>query len=149
MENLIVFQIGILLFAVASAFEEAAFTFPFRVLNENQFPFSDKKGLLKTAHRAGGFGVSIILLSIGVVQYRDTESIIAGLLASGACGFVYWLTFDPVFALTIDQAWHYLGNTAGSDKGLGKLLGKNAGQIKAAFCVVVIIAINLVYKIFI
>ena len=37
MQNLIIFQVAIFLFAVSSAFEEAAFTYPFRILNEEQF----------------------------------------------------------------------------------------------------------------
>ena len=104
--------------------------------------------MLDTAHRSGGLGVFMILLAIGLVEYRSAGWF-PGLLTFAACGFVYWFTFDPAYALKINQKWFYLGSTAGSDKGLGKLLGKNAGQIKAAFCVVAIITINLVYKIFV
>ena len=139
-----IFQLGILFFALASAFEEEAFTYPFREL---EFDKETKFAKLKKAHLAGGIGVLFILAMAGFVQWEYSGSFLSGLLTGINCGLIYTLFFDIAFALKIGQGPFYLGDTAGLDGFWKNTLGRNAGQKKAAICVVGIITINLVFKI--
>lgn len=151
MQLFVTFQAGLLLFAVASAFEEAAFTFPFRELGNDQFPFETKFKQLRIAHRAGAFGVGMILLAVAFAEgffYEGPieKKILAGFLCAVACGLVYTFTFDPVYAKRIGQHWFYLGGTAQTDNNWKKLFGIFAGELKAIICLAVIIGINLLFK---
>jgi hypothetical protein len=146
--DFISFQVITLLFAAFSAIEEAAFTFPFRTISDEAFPWPTKAKKLKVAHRSGWLGVGSIMFCFGWI-HGLAETWKAGLLCFGVCLLIYWLVFDILFSLAIRQKWHYLGSTAGTDKGLMKVLGKNAGQLKALFCLVAIITINLIYKQFV
>jgi multisubunit Na+/H+ antiporter MnhB subunit len=148
MQLFVTFQAGLLLFAVASAIEEAAFTFPFR---EIYFDPETKFSKLKNAHIAGAVGVGMILLAIAFAEgffYEGPieKKILAGFLCAVACGLVYTFTFDPVYAKQIGQHWFYLGETAQSDNNWKKLFGRFAGEFKAVICLAVIIGINLLFK---
>lgn len=143
MTTAISFQMIFLLFAVSSAYEEAAFTFPFREID-----FKDKERQLKIAHRSGAMGMICLGLGAGVIQAFSFPGLWIGFLTGIACLFCYWLVFDIVYAIRIGQKWSYLGSTAGTDQWLTKLLGRNAGAKKGLFCLIVLIAINLTIKIF-
>src|SRR4051812_46526587 len=112
------------LFALASGFEEEAFTYPFR---EFTFDPQTKFHKLKKAHRAGAVGVLSMLILAGLVEWMTSTipdprlKVLSGCMCSIVCGLWYWLTFDPVFAVQIGQGPFYLGNTAGSDGWLNKL----------------------------
>lgn len=142
----IISQLGILLFAGLSAWEEEAFTFPFR---EIYFDEQTKFRKLKTAHRAGAVGVLILLALIGFIEcltfHNSGMKVLAGLMLFSVCGLWYWLVFDIAYAVKIHQNPFYLGNTPEFDGWMIKTLGKNPGLKKALFCVLMIIAINLVY----
>lgn len=143
----IILQGFFFLFAFVSAYEEEAFTFPFR---EIYFDPQTKFRKLKKAHRAGASGVFFMMAMAGIMAGMQFDGpanlkIIVGIMTCVVCGLWYWLTFDPVYAKNIGQDLFYLGGTAGTDGRLKKMLGKNPGLKKALFCVVVIIAINLVY----
>jgi hypothetical protein len=145
--NEFVFQAGFILFAIASAYEEEAFTFPFR---EIVFDTETKFRKLKTAHRAGAWGVMLILILVGYAEAMmfpgsSWMKLLAGIMCSAVCGFCYWQVFDSAYSFRIGKGLFYLGNTPEFDGWLIKSLGKNAGAKKALFCVVVIIAINLTY----
>lgn len=128
------------MFAIASGVEEGSFTFPFReVVFDNQTKFTK----LKTAHRAGAFGVVFVLAGIAD-SLLYTSGLVPAILYMVDLLFIYWLIFDPAYALYIGQKWHYIGGTAGIDGKLKNLFGKNAGKIKAAISLIVIIAINLI-----
>jgi hypothetical protein len=147
MINEIIIQVAIILFAIASAYEEEAFTFPFR---EIVFDTETKFRKLKTAHRAGALGVMMILVLAGYAEAMifpgsSWMKLLAGIMGSAVCGFWYWQVFDSGYAFRIGKGLFYLGNTPEFDGWLMKSLGKNAGLKKALFCVVMIIAINLMY----
>lgn len=63
-------------------------------------------------------------------------------------GFIYWLLFDILFSIGINQKWDYLGSEASTDSKLKKYLGKNAGRNKAYLCILIIGLINLLFIIF-
>lgn len=145
MTNFLILQAGMFLFAVLSSYEENAFTYPFR---EFKFDLKTKFRLLKIAHISGWLGVGVVLLSIGLVEWNHTGNVLAGVLVSLGCGFVYSLFFDVFFALRLPgkKGPFYLGEVADQDKFWIRILGPHAGKIKAGFCLVAIITINLVYK---
>jgi hypothetical protein len=146
------FEISFFLFAIFSAAEEVAFTFPFREISDEHFSYADKKRESKKAHRSGAFGVLILLVMSGFADAAaligtDWNKALAGLLTFSANGFIYWLVFDCAYSLGIDRGLFYLGNTPATDGFVVRILGKNAGAKKAVLCIVVIIAINLIYQI--
>ena len=145
MIQLLIFQIGILLFAISSGVEEAAFTYPFR---EITFDLQTKFKKLKQAHRAGAVGVAMILIVVSLAELEMTGRVVPGILAGAACGLVYWLAFDISYSLCIGKGPFYIGATAATDGFLKRILGKQAGFIKAVFCLVAIITINLIFKSF-
>src|SRR5690606_23046315 len=114
-------QFGMLLFAIFSAIEEAAFTHPFRKISNEAFPDKTKFQLLRKAHTNGALQVGMILFVIGVLS---------GFFAAVLAGLVYWLVFDISFAIATDQHPLKIGDTANLDKLLTKVLGKNAGAKK-------------------
>lgn len=145
------FQICISLFAFASAFEEAAFTWPFRELI---FNFDVKMKQLKIAHRAGAIGVAILFASMGIVlghHYQaDLEMrFLVAIIATFSYAINYWLVFDIAYAKLIGKDWFYIGETADEDNWLRRILGRYAGEWKAVICVALIIGLNLLFKFFI
>lgn len=153
MQLFVTFQIGLFLFAIASAIEEAAFTYPFRELGDNDFNFQTKFQLLRVAHRAGFVGVGLIVLAVGFSEafFYDgpaDKKILAGFLCAVVSGLVYGLTFDPVYAKRIGQNWFYLGDTAEQDEFWQRKLGSHAGEKKAFIYLALIIGINFLFKIF-
>lgn len=139
-------QICVFAFALASTWEEAAFTFPFR---EYLFDAETKFRKLKTAHRAGAVGV-LSILSFPIINLLTVEFswpvFWQAVLTTTDLGLLYFLVFDIGYALQIGQPWSYLGGTAGTDLMLKRWFGKYAGQIKAVISILCIIAINLVIK---
>jgi hypothetical protein len=137
-------QLCVFAFALASTWEEQAFTFPFR---EVVFDIETKFRKLKTAHRAGAVGV-LSILCFPIVNLMTVEFswpvFWEAVLTTTDLGLLYFLVFDIGYALHIGQRWYYLGGTAGTDMMLKRWFGKYAGQIKAAISFLCIIAINLV-----
>jgi len=152
MTTFFLFQFGILVFAIASAVEEAAFTYPFRELSNEQFNFETKFKKSRIAHGAGAVGVLALLVMIAAVQFLQSTNpgfwirALAGITAAFACGLIYWFAFNLIYNQQINQRAFFLGTTAATDIFLQKTLGKKAGLKTALFCLVGIIAINLTYK---
>lgn len=136
MTNFLLAQLGILAFAVFSALEEAAFTYPFRKISNEVFPDKTKFSKLSLAHRYGALQLAMILFVIGIL---------AGVWTAVVCALVYWLVFDMVYSGIAGQGPLSLDGTAPLNRWLTKVLGKNAGAKKAGICLLLIIAINLIF----
>lgn len=149
-ELLFIVQLGFIWFAYFSGPEEVHFTYPFRELNESQFPIATKTLHSKKAHSAGARGVLSLLLMIGaifaIIQPGNTWMKIFGTtIAAGCCGLLYWLVFDIRYATGIGKPWDYLGDTTGTDNRVVRIFGKKAGRKKALLCIVLTIALNILY----
>jgi hypothetical protein len=55
---------------------------------------------------------------------------------------IYWLVFDAVYSYKVKGSFFYIGKTATIDKLLRRILGENAGVIKAATVLLSILLIN-------
>lgn len=90
-------------------------------------------------------------LSLMIVFNHDAyffNYLIDALIAGLTNAAWIWLVFDPVLNKTRKRGfnWDYLGDDNGTDRFLKKRLGKNAGQIKAIICLVVIVGLNILYS---
>ena len=76
--------------------------------------------------------------------------ICGGWMTATLSALIIYMVFDPVVAIfrTVftppKKPWYYL-STKGIDGFLVKALGQKAGLYKAAFCLVLIIALNIIY----
>ena len=139
-------------FAKKSAIEEAAFTWPFRNIEEGQFMGNLNK-LTKTFHKEGALYViahsigyaSLIGFATSLKGFSDIMSLSIAVITAVICLLVYWLFFDPYYSKAISQPWYYLGDTAKTDSWLIKTFGNIAGRLKAGFCVVMIIVLTGLY----
>lgn len=57
---------------------------------------------------------------------------------------VQWLCFDPALNLWIGHKWHYIGETAKTDRLLRSTFGNRAGQIKALIVTSAIIILFII-----
>lgn len=139
-------QLCVFAFALASTWEEEAFTYPVR---EIYYDPETKFRKMKTAHRAGAVGV-LAILSFPIVNLLTVEFswpvFWEAVLTTIDLGLLYFLVFDIGYALQIKQRWHYLGGTAGTDLLLKRWFGKYAGQIKAVISILCIIALNFLIR---
>lgn len=104
----------------------------------------------KLYHRWGAAFITAMFLAFPILLYNSSLSanwLDALLLFVVNLVGWYWLLFDILYAKRIGQKWSYLGGSADSDVALVKLLGVNAGKIKAIFCLILIAAINIVHEI--
>lgn len=69
------------------------------------------------------------------------------LIAVSLAAFIQWMTFDIALNHFTGKPLFYVGETAKLDKLQRKYLGEHAGKIKAGACVVVIIALNVLYQV--
>lgn len=157
---LLIFQIGIFFFAWFSAREEERFTYPFREFIWPDHYEKAKIPINKQAHRAGATGVLFVLIMAGVGMFAVhpgaakfnfdpvLNKIIAGTSTALACGIVYSGVFDIKYSREIGQGSFYLGNTAGTDSFWINLFGEKGGLLKALFCVIATILINILFIIF-
>lgn len=62
-------------------------------------------------------------------------------------GFTFWLVFDCGYGYVVYKNLWYLGEESDSDETLKSKLGRNAGKLKAAFCLLMMIVAELTYEI--
>lgn len=136
-------QIGWILFSIIAGPEEAAWSWPFRNLNEiDQFKKEDKDKQSLLAHRFGWFSVVVIGIIVSLLITKielggidiGYSSIFVILLA-----FEYSVAFDGSYGVAIGKNIFYIGNTAKTDNAIG-----NAGKAKFIICIAAIIILNII-----
>lgn len=124
------FILGWALVAFCDAREEAALTWPFRTLNDQQFDPEVKRRLSKAFHRWGAAGVCVAAALTAWLAAKQWPGIAAYAVLGLA---VYELVFNAGYAKGIGQRWHYLGNTADTDVWWRRRFGAAAGLYRAGF----------------
>lgn len=89
--------------------------------------------------------ICCLALSMPFLQAK-TQPLLAFIVSGVTYGFIYWTIFDIGYALSIGQSWDYLGGEAKTDQSLKSKLGRNAGKIKAAFGILMIVILNVLYQ---
>lgn len=145
---LILIQILFFIGGLAAVFEEAAFTWPFRSLDETVFPLPKKEELSAIFHRFGWVQIVLFAAAASASAFFIYGSYWARIshffLWSLAAGLSYMLSFNPGYSLKIGKGPFYLGNSATEDKFFNKKLGKYAGAIVFFGTIIILIAINYI-----
>jgi hypothetical protein len=125
------------IFAFGSSLSMAYFNMiPVRKMREHGASIQEEK-----EYHAANFSVLGWLNIALTFSFKEWEWIAAVLLAA----LWQWMTFDICLNIFTDKSGFYVGETAKTDKLLRKHLGRYAGQIKAGVCLIVIIALNILY----
>ncbi len=141
----IICQIAWIFFSILAGPEEAAWSFPFRELPEQNFSRKDRDKQSLFAHRYGWF--SVVVIGIGL-SYAVTIAILHhfSFLFFTAYTFVlafeYTLFFNSSYGVAIRKGIFYLGNTAKTDI----LIGQKRGKLMFALLVVLIVGLNIALK---
>lgn len=140
-------QFGWLLFSILAGPEEAAWSYPFRNLNFDQFDKDTRAKESKAAHRFGWWSVAIIgvLLSATTTLAELSKfNILYAAILAVIFMCEYSIAFDGSFGQSIGKGIFFIGSTAETDNRLGSTKGK----LKFFICLGIIIALNVVLKIF-
>jgi hypothetical protein len=146
---LILSQLLIIAYAIASALQEVPVIKMARDYVPHGNPYS------QPFHLWGWIMTAIVGNILAILQPSFGEALLSLLLSA----LWYWLLFDVVVSKAVHDTLFYVGDTSDVDKIIKKGatvkifrwkikipgLGKYAGQIKAGVCLLLIIALNILY----
>jgi hypothetical protein len=130
---IIYITIGFAIAGFFAAFEEWAFTWPFREISffsNADLDRKKKKELSAVFHRFGWLEMLILGIIPSLSVLPSWKHFLFCLVAAGLS---YSNIFNVVYALKINQPWYYLGQTAAEDALLSKVFGKYAGVFLFVF----------------
>jgi len=138
-------QILFIVYACFSATEEAAWSWGYRNI---MMPSDQRDRQQDKAHDFGASAVGVVIVMASMpflwFLFPNVGDMILYFVSSALLSVLwYWLLFDIVYAKSIGKNWDYIGETASTDNRLVEWFGKNAGEIKAVACVVLILIINI------